>query len=492
MLKEQVVQNKNGGIVDCVVVGAGISGLVAARALSRKGLSVVVVEAQDRVGGRTQSIDFQGAPSDLGGQWVGPTQRRVNALCDELSIRRIPQHEKGRKVLEHAGRVSTYRGLIPSVSLPALVETEISIRRLDWLARSVPTSAPWTAKHAATFDAMSFADWQKKKVKTAGCRALLDVATRAVFAAEARDVSFLYFLFYVHAAGGLRPLVEVKGGAQQDRIEGGAQQISLRLLSGLGDRVRLSCPVTSIEQDRDRVVVTAGEQRIQARSVILAVPPFAFANIRFSPGLPKGRTSLVEGMRMGAVIKCLIAYERAFWRDRGLSGEAVSHDGDVRLVFDGCATDGSRPALVAFLLGDSARRLSASTDPERKERVVADLVRIFGAPAGHPVAYVDKDWTKDPFIGGGYVGLMPSGVMTTSGQALREPFDRIHFAGTETATTWAGYMDGAIESGERAAHEVETALTYEASVPAAQASNDASGPIPSPLPAGVSSPAASA
>jgi monoamine oxidase len=163
-------------------------------------------------------------------------------------------------------------------------------------------------------------------------------------------------------------------------------------------------------------------------------------------------------MPMGSVIKCIAAYDRAFWRQQGLSGEALCDRGPVRAVFDDCSEGGRHPALVAFVFGDEARRLSQVAPDRRRQEVLEALVLLFGPEAGRPSEYVDKDWTADPFSGGCYVGILPPGVLSSAGQALRAPVGRIHFAGTETATRWMGYMDGALEAGERAAGEVLEAL----------------------------------
>src|SRR5690606_3970696 len=154
---------------------------------------------------------------------------------------------------------------------------------------------------------------------------------------------------------------------------------------------------------------------------------------RIEMEVPPLRDQLAQRMPMGSVIKCILVYARPFWRERGLSGEALCDAGPVRLVFDDCSHDGSQAALVAFLLGSTARAWSGRDPEERKAAVIAALARLFGTEAAQPIAYADQDWIAEPYSGGCYVGLMPPGVMTTCARALREPCGRLHWAGTETA-----------------------------------------------------------
>ena len=442
---------------DVVVVGAGLAGLSAARELRAAGRSVVVVEARDRVGGRTLSRPLGRDVIDLGAQWIGPGQQRIERLARELGVRTFAQFQRGRRVLDVGGRLRTYSGTIPSLSLLALLELHRVISRVEKLRLDVPCDRPWDAALAAEWDAISVEAWARKHLRTGDARAVFDIAVRAILAAEPREVSFLHFMFYLASGGGILRLAEVRGGAQQDRFLGGAQQISIRMAESLGDAVVLDAPVHAIVQDERAVSVhAAGGRRFSAPHAIVAVPPGLVASIDFSPRLPTARDQLVRRMPMGSVIKCVAVYERPFWRDAGLSGEAVSDRGPVRLAFDDCSHDGTQPALVGFLLADTARAFGDDA-AARRTAVVDSLVRFFGPAAASPSDYADKDWIADPWATGCYVGFMAPGTMTTVGRALREPSGRVHWAGTETAVEWNGYLDGAIESGVRAAREVRTA-----------------------------------
>ncbi len=443
---------------DVVVVGAGISGLVAARDLTRRGRRALVLEARDRVGGRTLSVPLGADTVDLGGQWIGPTQDRVRRLAQDLGVATFPQHHQGRKVLALGGRVATYEGLIPKASILSLLEAQLAIRRTDALARRVPLDRPHETEDAAALDSITVETWKRGRLFTGAARGLIDIAVRAIFAAEPRDLSFLYFLFYLASGGGLERMARIADGAQQERFVGGAQEVSKRMAAALGARVRLEAPVQAIEQDERGVTVRSARGAHRARFAILALAPALAGRIAYAPPLPAARDALTQRVPMGSVIKWVAGYDRAFWRERGLSGEAICDVGPVGAAFDDTSQDGRQPALVGFILGDAARAWSGRPPEERRAAVLESLARFFGPEAARPTAYVDRDWPADPWSRGCYVGYMPPGVLTSVGAALRAPCGRLHFAGTETATRWNGYFDGAVEAGERAAAEVDERL----------------------------------
>lgn len=442
-----------------VIVGAGLSGLIAAQRLVDAGLSVVVLEARDRVGGRTLSHTTSlGERVDLGAQWIGPTQDRMAKLVKDLGLSPFPQYYEGKKVLSLGGTVTTYKTSIPSLSLIGAVDLGITIQRIESLVKDVPLDDPLSAKHAAEWDAMTVESWKRKNVKTRGAKALIDTAVRAVFAAEPSELSLLFFLYYLRHGGGLMRLTEIQNGAQETRLAEGFQEVSKRLARKLGDKVILEAPVRKIRQSENGVIVSSDRGEIKCARVIVAIPPTLAGRIDYDPALPASRDLLTQKTPMGSVIKCIAFYKSPFWREGGYSGEALGDFGPVKLVFDDSPEDTSHGALVGFFMGKDARTYSGKTKEERKKAAVESFTRFFGPHAANPIDYIDQDWPAEPWSRGCYAATMAPGVLTAHASALRTPIHRIHWAGTETARVWMGYMEGALESGERAADEVLAAM----------------------------------
>jgi monoamine oxidase len=445
--------------VDLVVVGAGLAGLSAARAATARGASVVVLEARDRVGGRTlnESLDVDGKVVEVGGQWVGPTQHRLLELAAELGIDTFPTNVAGENVIEWRGALKRYRGTIPRISLPVLLDVQQAQMRLNRLSRQVDPEAPWLTPGARALDSQTFATWiERGGCRTAGGRTLLEIVCQAVWACEPADVSLLHVLFYIRSAGSFEVLTDSEGGAQEARFVGGSQRIALRLAEELGsDVVRLSTPVRSIAWSADGGVSVAG---VSARRAIVAVPPTLTSRIDFDPILPGHRDQLVQRMPQGTVWKCMAVYDEPFWRRDGLSGSGLSDTGPVRVTFDNSPPDGSPGVLLGFLEGDHARRAGLMQPAERRAAVLDVFGRLFGERARAPERYIEKSWAEEQWTRGCYGCYMTPGGWTSFGRALRAPVGPVHWAGAEIATIWNGYMDGAVRSGERAVAEALRSL----------------------------------
>lgn len=444
---------------DVIVIGAGFAGLSAAEQLLKLGKRPLIIEARDRVGGRTHTSKIEQIGwVDLGGQWIGPGQDHIYALAARLGRSVWSMHTAGRQVLDTQGRIRYFSGLIPK-NLPPLALGNLlwGFYRLEQLCKRVPVDQPWTATDAARLDQRTVGDWMRRNMPNRTARAIMQVAIEAVFAAHPDDVGLLHALYYLNAGGGLERLTSSAGGAQQDRIDGGMQSLAEDWrdeLSRQGVSLCTSQPVTAIYQDEFGVEVFTDREKFRTARVIVTVPPALAAEIDFRPAMPDQRLAWCKAMLPGRVIKGFAIYDRPFWRDRGLCGQAVSDQPPVHVAFDATPPGVTHGILLGFIEGREATTWSEQGRAARREAMLNAFSRFFGLEALQPVEYVDHDWTVETWSRGCYAGVAGPGVTTTVASWARKAHGRVHWAGTETASDWCGYIEGAIRSGIRAAGEI--------------------------------------
>jgi monoamine oxidase len=444
---------------DVCVVGAGFAGLTAARRLTRAGLTVAVVEARERVGGRTWTETVAGVPIDRGGAWFAPRHDAGLSLAREMDVATYKTWVAGSHLLVGDGRIRRYKGLIPKISPAAVLTIALAQGRLNRMSKRVPLDAPWAARRAAEWDSETIGSWlDRTRISTTIGRSLLTMAVRGLMASDLHEVSLLHLLFLAHAHGGIDKLFSIEGGAQENLVVGTMGALAERVAAELGERVHLNAPVRRIAQARDSVTVSADDVEVRARRVVVTVPPALALHIDFDPTLPDDRRALYRVAVAGEETKTLLVYDRPFWRDDGFSGQSADPGSAAEVTIDASPATGDSGVLAVFSFGPVAAALAQSAEADRRAAVLTAMAERFGPQAGRPDAAVETAWFEEPWSGGCSFAHLPVGALTSYGHLLRETFGLVHWAGTETATVSHGAVDGAVRSGERAAAEVIAAL----------------------------------
>ena len=442
---------------DVIIVGAGLSGMIAARKVLEAGLTPLILEADERVGGRILTQEaIPGVPVELGAQWIGDTHQRMFRLAAELGVETYPQYDKGETSYDLAGSGVLRENEFHARFAAELKELELVLRHLDLLAADVPVDAPWQAPRALEWDAVTAGAWYDAQGLSPVARTLLEICTVGILAVPTAEVSFLHLLFTIQTCGVTSELfAESEGGAQTTRFIGGTSEIPRRLAALVGDRIVLDVPVQLIEHTADSATVHCrGGLVARGRRVIVAISPTLAGRIMYDPPLPGIRDQLTQRLPNGSAMKAFFIYDEPFWRADGFNGQLISDVGPARMSNDTCIPGDDHGVILLFLEGDQARTFGRLPEAQRREALTAELVRHYGGAAAEPVFYVDGEWSERQWTRGCYNANHGPHVWTTYGPALSTPVGVIHWASTDTATHWSAYMEGAVDAGERAAQAV--------------------------------------
>ena len=441
---------------DVVVVGAGAAGLTAANELRKAGLSVVVLEARDRVGGRLWTDVVDGAMLEIGGQWVSPDQEALKETIAELGLETYSRYRDGDSV--YIGRDGERRRFTGEI-FPVAPETEKEIVRLiellDAMVAEVDPDRPWEHPDAEALDRISFEAWLEEQTDDQEARDNIALfIAGAMLTKPAYAFSALQALLMAASAGSFTNLVDADY-ILDERVVGGLQQVPLLLAERLGDDVITGQPVTEVHWSDDGVrVVTDEGLEVRARFVVLAHAPILYPWIEFQPPLPRLKQQMHQHLSMGFVIKVHAVYDRPFWREQGLSGTAFSPYELSHEAYDNTNHGDERGTLVGFVSDRNADDLFRVSAEERKERILESLSHYFGPEAKSPLVYFESDWGAEEWTRGAYAASFDLGGLHRYGADLRTPVGPIHFACSDMAGAGYQHVDGAIRMGRLVAENI--------------------------------------
>lgn len=451
---------------DCIIVGAGLSGLAAGeRLLSHsQDLRILVLEARDRIGGRVNTVSLNDQKYwDVGGTFLGAGHDLMYDFARRYNIETHPIPTKGKIVQYRKGQARSYSGLIPPMRPMTVFRLAVSLAQLERKIKQIDTKAPWAHPKAKKWDNISAKQWLRRKSKTNGAEEVWELACRMIFGRSSDEVSLLHFMFVFRSLGSVDAALSSEGGLQQHILQGGSIQIADKLCAHIGGAhvVKLGEPVNKVTYGEgldDACTVSTALSQYKCKRVILSVPLSLVSRIEFEPKLPSEKQKLIDGTSMGAYSKALAIYKTPFWREAGLRGE-VTGFGYAGCVFDVTGAEPSAEGkLVAFLGGSKAIEFAKLSTEQKQEVILEEFEGMFGSKARQVTGFhyhtmLDEEWSSGcPMAGPGL------GVWSKYGQWLRRPIGPIHWAGAETSERHYGYMEGAVHTGQRAADEVAESL----------------------------------
>ncbi|KAJ0350487.1 hypothetical protein COL154_007934 [Colletotrichum chrysophilum] len=452
--------------VDVVIVGAGLSGLRAAVDIHKSGLSYVVLEAMDRVGGKTLSVAAspQGGVVDVGAAWINDTsQVEMYRLAKEFGFELIEQTATGLSLYQDSNQKTIsfpYSGMPFPLDDKQQAQLDEAFGQMAVLVDRSDPEMPWLGPDAKRIDSLTLAELGEKEIGGGIGSVVLNILSRACLGLESSEVGALPAIDYIKAGTGLENISsDLKDGAQYLRNRQGNQTFSTRLAESLNaGAVKLSMPVSKITQsDEGCMVSTSPGPAYRCNKVLLSVPSTLYPLIEFTPSLPATKEALSKS-KLGYYSKTILVFEKPWWRGAGFSGSIACETGPIVFSRDTCVPNDKQYSITCFHVAEPGRQWSKLRAKDRREAVLKQFRAMFSTVVDdvpEPINIIEKEWTKDPWARGAPSPVMGPEVLTSgAGKAVREPVGHIHFIGTETSLVWKGYMEGAVQAGIRGAKEV--------------------------------------
>ena len=439
---------------DVIVIGGGAAGMAAAKTLADAGVDIVVLEARERVGGRTWTTVDDGLEFESGGQWVSVGQDASLDMIADLGLETYPRYRDGNSVFVHSnGTSSTFDGDFPVAPATAEAIRDL-IQRFSELVAEIDSATPWLHPRAAELDAISWRAWVESHASDEEARKIVTMfIADGMFTKPPQSISVLQAVHMASSAGGFAHLVD-ENLLLDLRVVGGLQAISTRIAAQLGDRVRTSSPVHRIDVTGSGVSVHAIDVTVHAPFAIVAIPPTLIQSIEFDPPLPPLRQQLLQHLSFGHVVKVQAFYETPFWRAQGLSGTAFGPYLPVHEAYDNTYAGSKLGCLVGFVSDVRADAFISMDDASRRETALSCLAAYFGEEARSPVTYVESSWASEPYTRGAYGVSFDIGGLSRYGAHMSTPIGRLHWAGSDIADLGYMHVDGAIRTGIEAAEQI--------------------------------------
>jgi putrescine oxidase len=451
---------------DVVIIGAGPSGLTAATELQRAGLSVAVLEARDRVGGRTWTDVIDGAMLEIGGQWVSPDQTALLNTLDRLGLDTFSRYREGESIyIDPAGKRTRYIGEMFPVSEDTEREMNKLIETLDKLAAEIGAQEPWAHPLARELDTISFHHWlRQQSADEEACNNIGLFIAGGMLTKPAHAFSALQAVLMAASAGSFTNLVD-DGFILDKRVVGGMQQVSQRLAEELGEgAVYLNSPVRTLRwpgedgQAAEGVTAISDSVTVRARYAVMAVPPNLYSRVSYEPPLPRRQHQMHQHQSLGLVIKVHAVYETPFWREEGLSGTCFGAGAVVQEVYDNTNHGDSRGTLVGFVSDEKADAMFELGAEERKATILGSIADYLGEKALSPEVYYESDWGSEEWTRGAYAASYDLGGLHRYGKDQLRPVGPIYWSCSDLAAEGYQHVDGAIRMGlATAARIVEAA-----------------------------------